>query len=127
MTGYDFVIIAGGIVAVLYGIIAGRWVLSKEAGNPRMQDLYNHVRAMLPKAQAAGVKILIGDDYSGVFREVLADDPLDHEVGNYGREFAYYGAIEGLSPAEVLSCSTGSCHRASWRRSRTACRSLAWR
>jgi imidazolonepropionase-like amidohydrolase len=63
---------------------------------------------MLPKAQAAGVKILIGDDYSGVFREVLADDPLDHEVGNYGREFAYYAAIPGLSPAEVLSWGTAN-------------------
>jgi imidazolonepropionase-like amidohydrolase len=77
-------------------------------GNPRMQELYDHVRAMLPKAQAAGVKILIGDDYSGVFRDVLADDPLDHQVGNYGREFAYYGAIEGLSPAEVLSWGTAN-------------------
>jgi K(+)-stimulated pyrophosphate-energized sodium pump len=39
MTAYDYVIIAGGIIAVLYGIIAGRWVLSKDPGNARMQEI----------------------------------------------------------------------------------------
>ncbi len=71
-----------------------------------MQAQLENVRAMLPRAQRAGVRLLIGDDYSGVFRDVMDDDPLDHQVGNYGREFAYYGAIEGLSAAEVLSWGT---------------------
>jgi imidazolonepropionase-like amidohydrolase len=71
-----------------------------------MQRLYESVRRMLPVAQRAGVRILVGDDYSGVFRDSIADDPLDHQVGRYGREFAYYGAIDGLSPAEVLSWGT---------------------
>ena len=62
-------------------------------------ELYEHVRTMLPRAQQAGVRILVGDDYSGVFRTLLDDDPLDHQVGNYGREFAFYAAIDGLSPA----------------------------
>jgi predicted amidohydrolase YtcJ len=66
----------------------------------------DNVRAMLPVAQKAGVRILTGDDYSGVFRDVLEDDPLDHKVGDYGREFAFYGVIDGLSPAEVLSWGT---------------------
>ncbi|BBZ15506.1 amidohydrolase family protein [Mycobacterium branderi] len=77
-----------------------------EVGVTREQ--YDHVRAMLPVAQAAGVRILIGDDYSGIFRNLLDDDPLDHQVGNYGREFAYYGAIEGLSAADVLSWGTSN-------------------
>ena len=70
--------------------------------------LYDRVRTMLPVAQQAGVRILVGDDYSGVFRHMIKDDPLDHQVGNYGREFAYYGEIDGLSPADVLSWGTSN-------------------
>ncbi len=70
------------------------------------REQYDHTRTMLPIAQAAGVRILIGDDYSGIFRDLIDDDPLDHQVGNYGREFAYYAAIEGLSTADVLSWGT---------------------
>lgn len=72
------------------------------------QAQYDHVRAMLPAAQEAGVRILIGDDYSGVFRDAIENDPLDHQVGNYGREFAYYGEIDGLSPETVLSWGTSN-------------------
>jgi imidazolonepropionase-like amidohydrolase len=79
---------------------------------PGLAEKQANVRAMLPKAQAAGVRILIGDDYSGVFRTVLEDDPLDHEVGNYGREFAFYGALEGLSPGQVLSWGTANAGQA---------------
>ncbi|MFA5708099.1 amidohydrolase family protein [Mycolicibacterium sp.] len=70
------------------------------------REQYDHVRAMLPAAQAAGVRILIGDDYSGVFRDLVADDPLDHQVGNYGREFAYYAQIDGLTTEDVLGWGT---------------------
>ena len=70
------------------------------------QPRYDNVRRRLPLAQKAGVRILVGDDYSGVFRDVVKDDPLDHQVGCYGREFAYYSAIEGLSPTQVLSWGT---------------------
>jgi imidazolonepropionase-like amidohydrolase len=69
---------------------------------------YDHVRATLPVAQQAGVRILVGDDYSGVFRHLIKDDPLDHQVGNYGREFVYYGDIDGLSAADVLSWGTSN-------------------
>ena len=64
------------------------------------------VRETLPIAHRAGVKILVGDDYSGIFRETIKDDPLVHVVGNYGREFAHYGAIDGLSAADVISWGT---------------------
>jgi imidazolonepropionase-like amidohydrolase len=73
---------------------------------PGTQALYDNVRRFLPQAHKAGVRILIGDDYSGVFRDVLDDDPLDHEIGRYGREFAYYAGIDGLSPADVLAWGT---------------------
>lgn len=75
-------------------------------GDGEMQRLYDQSRRMLPLAQKAGVRMLVGDDYSGVFRDTLKDDPLDHQIGRYGREFAYYGAIEGLTPAEVLGWGT---------------------
>jgi imidazolonepropionase-like amidohydrolase len=71
-------------------------------------ELYDHVRTMVPVAQQAGVRILVGDDYSGVFRNMIKDDPLDHQVGNYGREFAFYAEIEGLAPADVLSWGTSN-------------------
>jgi imidazolonepropionase-like amidohydrolase len=67
---------------------------------------YEYARRILPVAQKAGVKILVGDDYSGVFSEVVKDDPLDHQVGRYAREFAYYAGIEGISPADVLTWGT---------------------
>ena len=70
------------------------------------REIYDRVRATLPVAQEAGVRILIGDDYSGVFRDKIKDDPLDHQVGNYGRELAYYGEIDGLSPVDVLGWGT---------------------
>jgi imidazolonepropionase-like amidohydrolase len=75
-------------------------------GEGVMRRRYDHVRNILPVAQQAGVKILIGDDYSGVFRDVVNDDPLDHQVGRYGREFAFYGAVAGLEPADVLAWGT---------------------
>jgi imidazolonepropionase-like amidohydrolase len=81
-----------------------------EAGYARSfgvdRESYDNVRAMLPVAQEAGVRILIGDDYSGILRDVLDDDPLDHQVGNYGRELAFYAAMDGLSPEQVLSWAT---------------------
>jgi imidazolonepropionase-like amidohydrolase len=67
-----------------------------------------NVKRMLPVAQKAGVRILAGDDYSGVFRDLLEDDPLDHKVGDYGREFAFYGAMPGLAPEDVLSWGTAN-------------------
>ena len=67
---------------------------------------YDLLRRVLPLAQKAGVRILIGDDYSGLVSDICKDDPLDHQVGCYGRELAFYGAIEGLSSAEVLTWGT---------------------
>ena len=61
-----------------------------------------------PWRRRRGCSILVGDDYSGVFRDVLEDDPLDHKVGDYGREFAFYGAMGGLDPADILSWGTSN-------------------
>lgn len=68
--------------------------------------LFDNVCRWLPVAQQAGVRILIGDDYSGVFRDVVDDDPLDHQVGCYGREFAFYQELTGLAPADLLGWGT---------------------
>jgi imidazolonepropionase-like amidohydrolase len=67
---------------------------------------YKLLQRVLPLAQKAGVRILVGDDYSGFVGDLVKDDPLDHQVGNYGREFAFYAQMTGLSAAEVLSWGT---------------------
>lgn len=74
--------------------------------NGELQRIYDNVRRMLPIAQKAGVRILSGDDYSGMLRGYLDPDPLDHEVGNYGRELAVLGAVEGITPLDVLGWAT---------------------
>lgn len=71
-----------------------------------LQRQFDNVRRLLPVAHKAGVRILLGDDYSGVFRDHVEDDPLDHQVGNYGSELAYYAQADGLSPADVLTWAT---------------------
>ena len=70
-------------------------------------DAWAKLRPLLVKAHKAGVRILIGDDYSGLLRDILPDDPLDHQVGCYGREFPFYAEhIDGVTAAEVLSWGT---------------------
>ena len=77
-------------------------------GDPEgvLRRQFDNVRRLLPVAHRAGVRILLGDDYSGVFRDHIEHDPLDHQVGNYGSELAYYAQVDGLSPADVLSWAT---------------------
>jgi imidazolonepropionase-like amidohydrolase len=67
---------------------------------------WEQVQRMLPVAQKAGVRIVLGDDYAGVFRNMVKDDPLDHQVGCYGREVAFYSAVEGISTNDVLGWGT---------------------
>lgn len=57
-----------------------------------------NIRRMLPLAQRAGVRILLGDDYAG--------DPLRHAVGSYGKELSLYGAVEGVGALDVLGWAT---------------------
>jgi imidazolonepropionase-like amidohydrolase len=77
------------------------------AADATMQREYDNARRMLPVAQKAGVKILAGDDYSGIFRDFFPEhDPLDHVVGNYGRELAYHAEVPGLSNADIISWAT---------------------
>jgi len=52
--------------------------------------------AILPKAQAAGVKILVGDDFG----------TLTLEHGDYGKELAFYVEHAGVSPADVIGWAT---------------------
>ena len=72
------------------------------------RETYDHVRSMIPAAQEAGVRILTGDDYSGILRHLIDDDPLDHQVGNYGRELGFYSDIDGLTPEDLLSWATSN-------------------
>ncbi|TGD76141.1 amidohydrolase family protein [Mangrovimicrobium sediminis] len=109
----DDEVIAAMVAAGTYwvpSLIYPKLLLQMGWGEPdgSTQVCYDNVRRMLPAAQRAGVNILVGDDYSGVFRDVMEEDPLDHEVGRYAREFAYYADIDGLTPEEVLAWGTGN-------------------
>lgn len=66
------------------------------------------MRRLLPLADAAGVKIMTGDDYSGFLRDVCEDDPLDHELGCYGREIEFYSDFDGISTEMVLRWATAN-------------------
>jgi imidazolonepropionase-like amidohydrolase len=59
---------------------------------------YDNIRRILPHAQKAGVRILLGDDYGGA--------PLLHEVGIYASEMSLYSQIDGISSTEVLGWAT---------------------
>ncbi len=77
-----------------------------DEGHGSFQRIFDNVVKMLPIAQKAGVRILIGDDYSGMLRDMLGIDPLDHEVGNYGAELAFYGELGVASAEEILGWAT---------------------
>ena len=87
-------------------LVYTRILLDLGWGDESLRRQHENLKRILPRAQKSGVRLLVGDDYSGVFRDTLEDDPLGHEVGCYGREFAFYSAIEGLSPAVVLGWGT---------------------
>lgn len=74
--------------------------------NPNEPMEMANVLRMLPVAHKAGVKILAGDDYTGIFRGALEDDILDHQVGNYAKELEFYAGVDGLSTQDVLSWAT---------------------
>jgi imidazolonepropionase-like amidohydrolase len=70
---------------------------------PRFEDTdrtlrahLENVTAALPRAVAAGVRIVSGDDYGTAW--------LSH--GEYAAEYAYYVDEVGLAPLEVLRCAT---------------------
>ena len=68
--------------------------------DPDGSTAYAHanLHRALPLAQAAGVRILLGDDYGG--------PPLPHEVGSYNEELGLYAAIDGITPLDVLGWAT---------------------
>lgn len=55
-----------------------------------------HMYGAIPKAQAAGVKFLLGDDYGAV--------GFPH--GLYGREFRLYTEHAGVTPLEIIGWAT---------------------
>ncbi|MCK9541388.1 MAG: amidohydrolase family protein [Novosphingobium sp.] len=67
--------------------------------DPSLHKANDQVRRMLPIAHAAGIRILLGDDYGG-------DEELGHYVGRYAREIALYSGIEGIEAAHVLAWGT---------------------
>jgi imidazolonepropionase-like amidohydrolase len=60
---------------------------------------WDNLRRMIPKAQAAGVKLLLGDDYGGA-------PGRRHEPGVYAREMSLYVDHCGIAPLDVLRWGT---------------------
>ena len=66
---------------------------------PGMQGLkrdLEHMASMLPEASAAGVKIVVGDDFGTII--------TPH--GDYAKELQVYVRYVGMSPVEVLKWAT---------------------
>jgi imidazolonepropionase-like amidohydrolase len=62
---------------------------------------WENVPRMIPKAQAAGVKILLGDDYGGA-------PGRRHDPGVYAKEMGLYVEHCGVSPRDVLRWGTSN-------------------
>jgi imidazolonepropionase-like amidohydrolase len=71
-------------------------------GNPvpgkQLDDAWDNMRVMLPRANAAGVKMVPGDDFGG--------QGMAHELGVYARELLVYTEDMGIGPADVLRWAT---------------------
>lgn len=85
-----------------------KWWIDNNTPDPTgvIRRSYDGVRRILPIADKAGVRILLGDDYSGFVRDLCDDDPLDHQAGNYGRELGTYAGVDGITAEDVLRWGT---------------------
>lgn len=63
------------------------------------QRSWDNVCRMLPLAQAAGVKILLGDDFG-------SKGPMEHRAGVHAKELALYVNDVGIDPLTVLCWGT---------------------
>lgn len=85
------------VPSVLYPMaIAAMLEPAKPRAAQEIRQIIASVLQALPKAQAAGVKILLGDDYGG--------PGLDH--GEYGKELHAYVDDAGLPPLTVIGWAT---------------------
>jgi imidazolonepropionase-like amidohydrolase len=66
------------------------------AASQQMQEELDAALAILPVAQAAGVKLVVGDDYGAA--------GFPH--GIYGEELEFYVKVAGIAPLEVLRWAT---------------------
>jgi imidazolonepropionase-like amidohydrolase len=66
------------------------------AASQQMQEELDAALAILPVAQAAGVKLVVGDDYGAA--------GFPH--GIYGEELEFYVKVVGIAPLEVLRWAT---------------------
>ena len=126
MTAYDYVIIAGGVIAVLYGIIAGRWVLAKDAGNARMQEIALAIqigaRAYLNRqyttigivgvviaiilALTLGLKVAIGFFIGAVLSGIAGFVGMNVSVQANVR--TAQAATKGMAPALAIAFTSGA-------------------
>jgi imidazolonepropionase-like amidohydrolase len=85
------------VPSVLYPKIMSEFLAESDPETAaRMRDDVESMRDILPKADASGVRLLLGDDYGG--------PQLWH--GDYGRELRAYVDDLGISPLAVIRWAT---------------------
>jgi imidazolonepropionase-like amidohydrolase len=93
-------ILEGGTFVVPSTFFLSRYAEMMKSHNPaaseRMQEELDAALAILPVAQAAGVRLVVGDDYGAA--------GFPH--GIYGEELEFYVKVAGIGPLEVLRWAT---------------------
>jgi imidazolonepropionase-like amidohydrolase len=76
----------------------GNVLKATEMQRDPIRDDYDNMREMLPRANEAGLKICIGDDYGIIV--------LPHARGAYNRELEYYVKEVGIGALDVIRWAT---------------------